>query len=298
MAVTVTKLVCLSVLGLSLSLVTADNSVSAKPRVPLPVTPKPKRLTRPPVYTPPQVSQSRSVPGRFFPWKRDITATIFWIGEEPTPKNPTPNHASSWDQKWEVNYGGFDNPNPRARARDYRPLAFIPKLNPFYVALPYNDIDRSGTKSEASRVVPWFHKRFKKNGWTTLKGQWLAIKYKGKTCYAQWEDCGPFVTDDWPYVFGNARPKNRANKQAGIDVSPAVRDYLKLKSGDKVSWRFVSDASVRRGPWKYYGKTTPRRGAGRPARAYTPPPKPTIEELYEQRQRATRGSVTKRKYGG
>ena len=80
---------------------------------------------------------------------------------------------------------------------------------------------------------------------------------------------------------------------AGIDVSPAVRDYLKLKGGAKVSWKFVSDASVRRGPWKYYGQGTSQRGSGRPARAYTPPPKPTIEELYEQRQRASRGSAAK-----
>ena len=50
-----------------------------------------------------------------YPWKKDITATIFWIGEKPTPKNPTPNHASSWDTKWQINFGGFDDPSPAAR---------------------------------------------------------------------------------------------------------------------------------------------------------------------------------------
>jgi hypothetical protein len=33
-------------------------------------------------------------------------------------------------------------------------------------------------------------------------------------------------------------------------------------------------------------------------RSYTPLPKPTIEELYEQRKRATRSTATKRTYGG
>ncbi|MGY8690735.1 MAG: hypothetical protein ACKVHP_23730, partial [Verrucomicrobiales bacterium] len=87
--------------------------------------------------------------------------------------------------------------------------------NPFYVALPYNDIDRSGTKVEARRVVPWFKQRYRADGRTVLKGQWLAIKYKNRMCFAQWEDCGPFVTDDWSYVFGRAQPKNKSNNSAG-----------------------------------------------------------------------------------
>jgi len=35
-----------------------------------------------------------------YPWKKNITATVFWVGEKPTAKNPTPNNKSSWDQNW------------------------------------------------------------------------------------------------------------------------------------------------------------------------------------------------------
>jgi hypothetical protein len=39
----------------------------------------------------------------------DIT-TIFWIGEQLSENNPVPNHASSWDRQWQLNFGGYDNP--------------------------------------------------------------------------------------------------------------------------------------------------------------------------------------------
>lgn len=81
------------------------------------------------------------------------------------------------------------------------------------------------------------------------KGKWIAIKYGDKICYAQWEDCGPFYTDDWEYVFLGKKPKKNRNSNAGIDLSPAVRDYLDLQSGDKVSWKFVDDFDVAGGPW-------------------------------------------------
>lgn len=193
-----------------------------------------------------------------YPWKKNITATIFWVGERPTARNPTPNHASSWDTRWQVNFGGFDDPAKRSR---YRPAGFIPKLNPFYVALPYNDvINYKTSKPEASRVIPWWGRRAdKRPGKTSLKGRWLQIVYGRKVCYAQWEDCGPFVTDDWKYVFGNRRPKNPKNNNAGIDVSPAVRDYLGLKSGEKVHWRFIDFKDIPRGPWSLYGKNNPFR---------------------------------------
>ena len=193
-----------------------------------------------------------------YPWKKNITATIFWIGEEPTPKNPTPNHASSWDTKWQQSYGGFDDPNPAARTYGYRPIAFRPKQNPFYIALPYNDrIDWRRHKPEASRVIPWFKQYNPRPGKTVCKGRWLQIVYGNRVCYAQWEDCGPFTTDDWRYVFGNARPKNTKNDGAGIDLSPAVRDYLQLKSGAKVHWRFIDFANVPTGPWSKYGSNNP-----------------------------------------
>ncbi|MEM1082749.1 MAG: hypothetical protein AAGI48_01395 [Verrucomicrobiota bacterium] len=213
-----------------------------------------------------QVQPVRPVQRRaaqLYPWKKDITATVFWIGEKPTPRNPTPNHMSSWDMQWRDNFGGYDNPDPKARVAchrtsDFRPRNFAPQLNPFYIALPYNDVARWGRhKPEASKVIPWFKRHAPKPGHTVLKGRWIQIYHDGRSCYAQWEDCGPWVTDDWQYVFGNSRPKNRSNGGAGIDISPSVRDYLGLKSGEKCHWRFVEAAQVPYGPWKRYGQRRP-----------------------------------------
>ena len=187
-----------------------------------------------------------------YPWKSNIVTTVFWIGESPTGNNPVPNHASSWDKQWARNYGGFDNPNAAYR-RGFAPVNFIPRQNPFYIALPYNDVMRGGTKPEASRVIPWFRTTFERPGKTICKDRWLAIRRGGKVCYAQWEDCGPFRTDHWEYVFGDQRPRSNLNQGAGLDVSPAVRDYLGMGGTDVTDWKFVDFDEVPQGPWSIYG---------------------------------------------
>ncbi|HEX8313150.1 MAG TPA: hypothetical protein VF614_17630 [Chthoniobacteraceae bacterium] len=197
--------------------------------------------------------------------------TTFWVGEEPTKNNPVPNHASSWDMKWGVNYGGTDHPEKVKRV-NYMPADFVPRQNPFYVALPYNDINREGHKSEAASVIPWFKKDFRGKGKTVLKGRWLAIRYKDKVAYAQWEDCGPFRTDHWQYVFGTERPKANLNKGAGLDVSPAVRDFLGMVDTDVTDWKFVDFDEVPSGPWATHGDNNTfvinkRAGEGRVASA-------------------------------
>ena len=64
---------------------------------------------------------------------------------------------------------------------------------------------------------------------------------------------GAFRTDHWQYVFGNERPKPNLNKGAGLDVSPAVRDYLGLQETDVTEWKFVDFSEVPRGPWSTHG---------------------------------------------
>ncbi len=189
-----------------------------------------------------------------YPWKTDIMTTVFWVGELPTENNPTPNTKSSWDTAWTANFGGYDDPDPGRRAPDYRPAAFVPRQNPFYVALPYNDcVDYRTTKPEAARVIPWFKQTFERHGKSVCRDRWIAIRYDDRICYAQWSDCGPFLTDDVEYVFGDAKPANYKNGGAGLDVSPAVRDYLGFRTNQKVDWRFVDLHEVPDGPWKTYG---------------------------------------------
>ena len=74
---------------------------------------------------------------------------------------------------------------------------------------------------------------------------------------------GPFTTEDWPYVFGDKPPVNTQNKGAGIDISPAVRDYLGITGGTAiVHWRFVEFYRIPRGPWSKYGDNNPFVNAG------------------------------------
>jgi hypothetical protein len=187
-----------------------------------------------------------------FPWKTNIVTTVFWIGEEAAGNNPVPNHRSSWDANWTSNYGGFDTPNASAR-RNYIPVAFIPRQNPFYCALPYNDVSHGQFKPEAPLVIPWFKQAYTGPGQSVCKGHWIAIRKGNRTCYAQWEDCGPFRTDHFQYVFQNERPKPNLNRGAGLDVSPAVRDYLGLAPTDVTDWQFVEVRDVPPGPWRSYG---------------------------------------------
>lgn len=197
------------------------------------------------------------------PWKRNIVATVFWVGEQPSENNPTPNTSSAWDQNWMANFGGYDHPELR---RGWCPAEFTPALNPFYVALPYNDVAKGGVhRPEASEVIPWFWEEYRGDGISVCHGRWVAIHLRGRVCYAQWEDVGPFQVDHWQYVFGKEKPRRNRNKSAGIDVSPAVRDYLGLKSGECVEWRFVPDSLVPAGPWRDW---TGRRAASRLLRLF------------------------------
>lgn len=187
-----------------------------------------------------------------YPWHEGIVTTVFWIGENPSANNPVPNHSSAWDNNWARSFGGSDAPNSGDR-KGFIPAKFVPRQNPFYIALPYNDVSGGRTKAEAPKIIPWFNEAFVKSGQTVLQGRWVAIRKDNRICYAQWEDVGPFRSDHWLYVFGTDRPRTNLNGGAGLDVSPAVRDYLKLGSTDVTDWRFADFAEVAPGPWTLYG---------------------------------------------
>jgi len=246
-------LLTIALSSLGTSRLVAEIRNTAKPKVVVKTSAVPANPSRP-------ATQSARI---LYPWKTHITATIFWVGEQPAGRNLTPNCKSSWDQKWAINFGGYDDPNPAGRIAnhttgEFRPKAFIPKLSTFYIALPYNDVKGWGAhKPEAPRVIPWFSRMRPAPGKTVLKGRWVQIYFGGRSCYAQWEDCGPWNTDDWEYVFGSKPPKTTENGGAGIDLSPSVRDYLILRSGQKVHWRFVEASQVPYGPWKKFGAAQP-----------------------------------------
>ena len=198
------------------------------------------------------ISDPLGDPGVKYPWHAQIVTTIFWIGETPSGNNPVPNHSSAWDSNWARNFGGSDRPELGAR-KGFIPASFVPRQNPFYLALPFNDVSGGRTKTESYRVIPWFRETFEKSGQSVLKGRWVAVRKGNRTCYAQWEDVGPFRSDHWEYVFGSDRPRPNLNGGAGLDVSPAIRDYLQLGDSARTDWRFVDFQEVPPGPWALYG---------------------------------------------
>jgi hypothetical protein len=227
-----------------------------------------------------------------YPWKRQIVTTTFWIGETPAANNRVPNTASCWDSHWAQNYGGSDTPDTTQRTAEYIPAGFSPNQNPFYIALPYNDMERGNHKAEAPQVIPWFAKEYKGPGQSVCKGRWIAIRFGSKVCYAQWEDAGPFRTDHWQYVFGDDRPRWNLNRGAGLDVSPAVRDYLGMNSTDVTDWKFVDFEEVPGGPWAKFGENNTfvqnaRKSGGQMASVTVGPAAQNFESIVPNMQSPT-----------
>jgi len=184
-----------------------------------------------------------------YPLHQNITVTLFWVGEEASEENGyISNMQSAWDDKWLEHYGGVDDPNNR---NGYLPASFIPSENPFYFALPYNDFNEEGNrKTDAYEVVYWSDEEDWGELESMCKNRWIKIIKGSNVAYAQWEDVGPFIENDKNYVFGDALPENELNNYAGLDISPAVRNFLNLSNMDIVDWQFVSFIEVPNGPWK------------------------------------------------
>jgi hypothetical protein len=142
----------------------------------------------------------------------------------------------------QLSFGGVDDPEHR---NGHWPAEFKPNENPFYVALPFGEFEsESGNELRADALsVPWYRAGLS----PLLKNHWVVINRGDRTCYAQWEDVGPFEVDDFAFVFGSAkRPRNTFDAKAGLDVSPACWQYLRMDDNAETAWRFVDAADVPR----------------------------------------------------
>ena len=228
---------------------------TSTPSTPLPSHPIPSGVQDKPA-TIPTATTSASVPIESHPqpvsqsdankgWK-SVIATVFWVGESATSDNGyIQNVESAWDEDWAAHFGGVDDPDNRCGAN---PCGFTPKENPFYVALPYNDLDDNGDKKADAKLIPWNEPGLEKS---VLKNRWIEVSRGGKSCFGQWEDVGPFYENDIAYVFGSAsKPKNTFGENAGIDLSPALSACLGVDGSGFVSWRHVEANDVPAGVWK------------------------------------------------
>ena len=182
-----------------------------------------------------------------YPWRTYILTTEFWIGEGSTPISSTTNVQSSWDEEWLQKNHGSDNPYNR---NGYAAGSHASTLNPFYCALPFNDL---AFPDKAQNWLPhgWYRRPFEGKQVSACQHRWVEIKNsRGDICFAQWEDVGPLTYDDAEYVFGGARPRGLGSDRAGLDVSPAVYEYLGLSDRNRfTAWKFADESDVRPGAW-------------------------------------------------
>ena len=204
-----------------------------------------------------------------YPWHTDIVATTFWVGEVFDPNAEDGSQVfSTYDSQWMASYGGCDGKvtssacetEARSGSNGYAPSSFKPKENPFYLDLPYDDVNNPAAFRERADVIPWANDEGYKGQATNrsfsyMKNRWVKIRKDGKECYGQIQDAGPGQYQDKEYVFGSndARPVNREFNGAGMDVSPALNGCLGFSDldgeADRVDWQFVDLQDVPPGPW-------------------------------------------------
>ncbi|MCU1406945.1 MAG: hypothetical protein JWQ43_3248 [Glaciihabitans sp.] len=233
-----------------------------------------------------------------YPWHTKIVSTTFWVGEiYDADLEDGSQVCSTYDGLWAAHWsgvsknkvpssaegcagsptGGCDGiakfsgktivsceTSKRLKANNYFATGLAPKENPFYLDLPYDDLNDETGFDQRCAVIPWanaagFKGHCDDEEFSYMKNRWVRIVGpNGQTCYGQVEDAGPSHDDlyhDKKYVFGktDARPTQKQFNNAGMDVSPALNSCLGFKEldgqSDKVSWQFVDNAQVPAGPW-------------------------------------------------
>lgn len=237
-----------------------------------PTSPAPSQSPRPTsgTATPNQPTPEPAVgASRIYPVHTGIVATTFWVGEIFDPNASDGSQMlSTYDGSWFANYGGCDGvttangcqTEARTAANGYFPTAMTPRQNPFYLDLPYDDLNNAAAFASRGTTIPWagdpgYAGHETDSSFSYMKNRWVRITLGNQTCYGQIEDAGPGQYNDVAYVFGStdARPANTEFNGAGMDVSPALNGCLGFRDlngeNDVVSWQFVEASDVPPGPW-------------------------------------------------
>ena len=238
-----------------------------------------------------------------YPLHTDIISTTFWVGEIFDPELPDGSQVcSTYDSKWAYHWSGFatdtvaeDDPGcagsptagcdgratfgalddgvrsieqcetySREGIDNFFPTGPVPLENPFYLDVPYDDLNDEIGFDQRCEVIPWaddpaYSDLCDDESFSFMKNRWVEINGpNGETCYGQIQDAGPSHGDlyhDADYVFGDedVQPIQGQFNNAGMDVSPALNSCLGFEDldgqDDLVSWRFVETADVPQGPW-------------------------------------------------
>jgi hypothetical protein len=207
--------------------------------------------------------------GSRYPLHTGIVATTFWVGEIFDPHSPNGSQViSTYDARWMSHYGGCDGvatygrcqTQRRVAANGFFPTRMTPRENPFYLDLPFDDVNNAAAFSQRGQLIPWandpgYAGHAHDPAFSYMKNRWVKLMRNGRTCYGQIEDAGPGAYDDYRYVFGtdNRRPANKLYNAAGLDVSPALTGCLSFTElngdSDRVDWQFVNAVDVPPGPW-------------------------------------------------
>ena len=200
-----------------------------------------------------------------YPWHTGVVATTFWVGEifDPTAEDGS-QVMSTYDSRWLEHYGGCDGivsagvceTEPRTADTAYFPRHMTPRENPFYLSLPFDDINNGAAFALRTSVIPWADPaRAADPSVSFMKNRWVKLRFGERVCFGQVQDAGPGEYNDATYVFGSddARPANTRYNGSGLDVSPALNGCLGFTelngANDRVDWQFVDDEDVPAGPW-------------------------------------------------
>jgi hypothetical protein len=98
-----------------------------------------------------------------------ISLVLFSCGELGSEENEyIPNISSAWDDIWLWYYGETDDPSNRS---GYYPAKFVPSENPFYFALPFNELDENGNFKEIAKQIPWYKPELLETNGSILKNR-------------------------------------------------------------------------------------------------------------------------------
>ena len=269
-------------------------------------------------------STSAAAP-RTYPVHTGIVSTTFWVGEIFNASAADGSQVcSTYDSQWAKRWSGKDNgttagagtdcagapmggcdgkpsgagnsfqcaTEPRTAQNGYFPTdpSVTPKENPFYLDLPFDDVNNSAAYASRGSTVPWagdagYVGNAANQGFSYMKNRWVKLSRNGSVCYGQVQDAGPGQYDDQAYVFGanDARPSSKDFGGAGMDVSPALTGCLGFSDVDGitggVNWSFVENTDVPAGPWTRVVTTSQIEGAV-PSAAYAnssrPPQSPDL----------------------